>query len=102
MLLVQLTLWYKLMNACLQASGGKERLNQFPTRVVCPHCLEAMTLKEAMYQGHFIFVSCNGLHSIVLRSNQSAQTASWPKEGSQSSNQQAEGRASMALHSLHL
>ena len=57
-LLVQLTMWYKLINACLQASGGKERLNQLPTRVVCPHCLEAMTLKEAMYQGHFIFVSC--------------------------------------------
>ena len=56
-LLQQFRVWFKLVGACLQAFGGKEGLSQFRIRVMCPHCLEAMTLKEALQQGHFLIVS---------------------------------------------
>ena len=50
-------MWCKLVGAWLQASGGKKALSEFPTRVVCPHCLEAMTLNEAQNNRHFHIVS---------------------------------------------
>ena len=55
--LEQFTMWCKLVGARLQASGGMERLSQFPTRVRCPHCLKVVTFKEALQQGHFLIVS---------------------------------------------
>ena len=58
MLFGQFKMWCKPVGACLQASGGKERLSHFPTKMVCPYCLEAVTLREAGYQGHFFIVSC--------------------------------------------
>eukprot|EP00891_Asterochloris_glomerata_P000925 jgi/Astpho2/925/Aster-00763 len=37
----------------LKACDGNKKLTQFPMKVVCPHCLEGVTLKEAAGQGHF-------------------------------------------------
>ena len=53
--LEQFTMWCKL--ACVQASGGTKKLSQFPTRVVCPHCLEGVTFEEAQMYRHFYIVS---------------------------------------------
>ena len=50
-------MWCKLVGACLQASGRYEMLSRFPTKVVCPHCLQGVTLKEAADQMHFTIVS---------------------------------------------
>ena len=95
------TVWCKLVGACLQASGGPKRLSQFPTRVVCPHCLQSVTFKEAQTDRHFYIVSQMHRHALLCLALQRlpGQPLSLG-EGSLHLCQQAEGQASGALHSL--